>query len=410
MTNYNKILFVTSSFPRWLGDSSGVFILKLAQDLRTLGWTVDVLTPHTPGSKRIEVIAGIKIYRFRYWWPETGENLCSQGSTLVNLRHNPIEIIKVFPLVCMEWWSLFFLLLKGKYSLLHSHWILPQGFNGICSAGILGIPHVLTVHGSDIFALQGKLLNKIKLFSLLHADGVTVNSSFTKEAVLQLASNLENLYLIPMGVAEPEMTNDKDKEFLCRKYRCGNGALLVFVGRLVEEKGLRDLLEAIFLLKKDFPDIHLMVVGDGQERKGYEALVKKLKINKNISFVGQVDPKKVFAYYAAADIFIGPSKQANDGTTESQGLVFIEAMMANTPVVATSVGGIIDAVIHEKTGLLVPENSPPAIAKAVKRLIMDQILVEKLKAGGYQMVVDKFSCQKSASAFSDLYQKIIAKE
>ncbi|MBT8420402.1 MAG: glycosyltransferase, partial [Gammaproteobacteria bacterium] len=194
-----RILCITSNFPRWEGDSTTPFVLHLAEDLQALGWRVDVLAPHAPGAARHERIGGVKVERFRYLWPARLETVCYQGGALSNLAHNRGNYLKLPPLVFFEWATAVRRLMRGRYDLLHSHWILPQGFTGVLAAKPLRLPHVLTVHGGDAFALRGRILSKFKRFSLAGADAVTVNSSATREQILSIAPGIPEPKSIPMG-------------------------------------------------------------------------------------------------------------------------------------------------------------------------------------------------------------------
>ena len=338
-----RILCVTSNFPRWAGDSTTPFVLHLAQDLQERGWAVDVLAPHASGAAKRERIGGIHVERFRYMWPDSAETICYQGGALVNLRNNRSNAIKLPALVIAEWIAVLTRLSTGKYDLLHSHWILPQGFVGALSARWLGIPHVITVHGSDVFALKGSVLRLFKRFSLGAADAVTVNSSATETAVKAIDASISSIERIPMGVSVylPDRKADAVKA-IKKKYQHGSGPLLVFLGRLVEGKGCLDLLHAIGLLRSDIPDVRALIIGDGQDRNTLEELSNHLGLSQNVYFIGWVQPSEVHNYLMAADIFVGPSKTGKDGSVEAQGLTFLEAMVARTPVVASRVGGIVE--------------------------------------------------------------------
>ena len=147
-----RVLLVTSNFPRWQGDATTPFVLNLAQDLQDVGWQVDVLAPHAPGALIRERLGGLEVERFRYLWPESLESVCYQGGALVNLRQKRSNFLKLPALVLSEWLAVVRRLRTGRYDLLNSHWILPQGFTGTLAARLLGVPHVLTVHGGDVFA------------------------------------------------------------------------------------------------------------------------------------------------------------------------------------------------------------------------------------------------------------------
>ena len=115
-------------------------------------------------------------------------------------------------------------------------------------------------------------------------------------------------------------------------------------------------------------------------------------------------------HLAAADIFIGPSRTSVDGWVEAQGLTFIEAMVARTPVIATRVGGIVDSVVDGQTGLLVDERSPSQIAAAVLRILRNDELRANIVEAGLAQAVDRFSRSASATAFSSLFSHLIAKQ
>mgnify|MGYP003635543396 CR=1 FL=1 len=401
-----RVLCVTSNYPRWQGDSTTPFVHHLAQDLKEFGWEVDVLAPHAMGAAQQEILDGISIERFKYLWPERTQTVCYQGGALMNLQNNRLNYLKLPALVFFEWLAIFKLLMSGKYDLLHSHWILPQGFTGVLAAIPLKIPHVITVHGSDAFALNGKYLTSFKQFSLVHADAVTVNSTATRQQVLSIAPTLSNLNLIPMGISTT-LPKPERSAILRSRYIGNDGPLLIFVGRLVKLKGVDDLLHAVSLLKHNFTDIRLLILGEGPFREELESLSRKLRIEKQVFFTGWVEPEEVVNYLTAADIFIGPSKNSPDGSTEAQGLTFIESMQAGTPVIATDVGGIVDVIQHEQTGLLIPQCSPDEIASGVLRLTVEQDLKEYIVKRA-RSVAQSFTREASAKKLAEVFAKQIS--
>lgn len=404
-----RILFVTSNYPRWEGDSTTPFVLNLAKDLQSAGWHIDVLAPHAPDAARKEVIQSVPVERFRYLWPERYQTVCYGGGALINLRKRPAEALKLPALVIAEWWSVVRRLMTGNYDLLHSHWILPQGFTGVLASTLLGVPHVITVHGGDVFSLRGAVPEKFKRFTLRRAGIITVNSSATRRAVMELDPGDTPVVNIPMGVnrAAPSK-EDPDVVAIRKRYSSGNGPLLVFVGRVVEEKGVDDLLHAVNTLKETMPGIRALIVGEGQDRESLQELSGNLGLADHVIFTGWVDPGAIPAYMAAGDIFVGPSKTAKNGWIEAQGLTFLEAMVAGTPVIATRHGGITDSVIHEKTGLLVDENSPDQIARAIEKLVTNPGLVTDICREASMQIESRFSRQASADMFSNVYAELLA--
>lgn len=291
-----RILCLTSTFPRWEGDSTPPFVLHLAQDLQALGWEVDVLAPHAPGSKTSEMIEGVKVQRFRYLWPETQETLCYGGGALINLRKNPLNWVKLPLLIFFEWLALIRYLNSGRYELLHTHWVLPQGLVGVLVAPFLNIPHVITVHGSDVFRLRGRLFTLLKRFSFKRATAVTVNSSATGKAAVGSSQGPDNFHLIPMGATLRSHVSDPSPLHVRNRYRRGNGPLLAYVGRVIEEKGVEDILQAILSVREGMPEITAIIIGDGQDRKRLEETAKNLGIAERVTFLGWI-PQEVIPNY-----------------------------------------------------------------------------------------------------------------
>lgn len=406
-----RILCVTSNFPRWHGDSTTPFVLSLNQDLQQLGWQVTVLAPHAPDAKTHEVLDGISVRRFRYLLPEELETVCYQGGALINLRKNPCNYGKLPALIACEWLQTLLWLKRERFDLLHSHWLLPQGLVGVLSAGLMATPHVCTVHGGDVFGLQSPWFKKLKAFTIRRCNAVTVNSSATRKAVANLCPDYSPLHTIPMGVAVPGPHShiEQSRSEECRsRFLHGRGPLVLFIGRLVDEKGLADLLDAIALLKKgSTPDITLLVIGEGQDRPLLEHQVSDLGLTGSVFFTGWVDQKELPAFLAAADIFVAPSRTAKDGWIEAQGLTIIEAMMAGKAVIATATGGIVDSITHESSGLLVSERSPDELAAAIERLANKPEFARSLGEKAGEEARDKFSRQASAEKFSRLFTALI---
>ena len=404
MGRRGRILCATSNFPRWAGDSTTPFVLHLAQDLQALGWSVDVLAPHAPGCATRETLGGIKVERFRYLWPDSQQTVCYQGGALINLRKRRSNAIKLPLLVGVEWAAVMRRLASRRYDLLHSHWILPQGFTGVLAAKPFRVPHVITVHGGDVFALKGGVMASFKRFTLRNANAVTVNSSVTEAAVRELGPGAAPIHRIPMGVSVEHVAPDAEPVKAIRdRYLRDGGPLLVFVGRVVEEKGVRDLIDAVGILRSSLPGVRALIVGEGQDRPELEQYVASDGLVDSVSFTGWVQPDEVAYYMAAADIFVGPSRRAENGWVEAQGLTFLEAMVARVPVIATRLGGVVDSVQDGVTGMLVDERAPDQIADAVRTLAADPGLVERLKQTAHAEVTRRFSREVSAAAFSDLF-------
>ena len=398
-----RICLLTSNFPRWRGDAVTPFVLHLAQDLQALGWEVDVLAPHAPGAARCERLDGVAVRRFRYLWPESQQTVCYQGGALINLRKRRSNWLKLPLLVFFEWLALIALLARRRYDVINAHWILPQGFVAVAAAWLFRIPVVITVHGSDVFGLRAPVFTWFKRVSLEHASAVTVNSSATERAVRDISVKVARLRRIPMGATLKPPAAEPNPSALRVQFRRRDGPLLVFVGRLVEQKGIFDLVRATDRLVKRESDVSLILLGDGPERESLEALCDELGIRERVYFLDWTDPAIVPNYLRAADVFVGPSKRDRDGSVEAQGLAIVEAMLSRAPVVATRSGGIPDLIHHEKTGLLVPEGRPDEIANAIERIVGDPDMAQRLRNAAHDLAVAEFTRDRSARRFAELF-------
>ena len=366
-----KILIVTSNYPRWPGDSTTPFVHNFARELVNQGAQVRVVAPHFEGAKRKDNMDGVEIRRFRYWLPESGQTVCYQGGALGNLKKSWVNKLKLPVLVACEFFFTLVQTLFWKPTWINSHWLIPQGFVCALVSKLTNVKHVSTIHGGDVLALDSNLLRKFKAFTLKHSDVVTVNSSVTRAKAEALSpATVSNLVLLPTGIlAIPPLNQDEVLAVRTQLLPKSKEYLLLFVGRVNEEKGVKELIEATKILLDNGYSVHLAIVGRGHQEQQFKALAATLNVENAVTFVGWVDSSEIYHYYAAADIFVGPSKRADDGWIEAQGLTFVEAMLAGCKVVGTNSGGIPDAVIDGKTGWLAEPDNAISLSENIKKAL-----------------------------------------
>ncbi|MEZ0328502.1 MAG: glycosyltransferase, partial [Dissulfuribacterales bacterium] len=401
-------LCLTSSFPRWPEDHEGNFVFQLVNGLLRHGWQAEVLTPHTPHSQTREEMQGVLVKRFRYLFPERLETVCGGGSAMVTLKNRPLEMCKLPPLLMSQFLHTISFAAHKKYSLIHAHWLIPQGFIAVLAARFFKIPTVVTVHGGDVFRLRSPFFNAIKRFTLSLADCITVNSPATRKAVLSLQPNLKNLYEIPMGIPDSlSSEHTKDPWANHTPKRDNDHMIIVFVGRLAAEKGVEDLLNAGRILIQKGMNIRLILVGDGQERQDFESISRTLGIEAHTEFIGALPHNQVLALLQKADVFVAPSRITKDGWQEAQGLSIAEAMAVGIPVVATRVGGIPSMVRHGETGLLVQPQSPVELAQTMDFLLSNREIAREMARRAQKFIINHCGQSRVTAAFADLFEKIV---
>lgn len=172
-------------------------------------------------------------------------------------------------------------------------------------------------------------------------------------------------------------------------------------GRLRWEKGFDVLLPAFAELRRTHPRAFLVIGGDGSDRAALEAQAASLGLREHVKFLGF--RKDVPAILSVLDGYVLASR------SEGLGTAILEALAAGLPGVATEVGGIPDSVRHEKTGLLVPNENPTAIAAAMARLMDDEGLRERLGAAAWKMVREEFTAEKLAADTVAYYERLVGK-
>ena len=387
-----KVVSITTAFPRNDSDVLIPWIIKLINLLKTKGIETDIFTSSYCGRKS-EISNNIKVFRFRYFFRKW-EKLSHDMSVPEKLKSN-----KLYFLV-LPFFMIFGMLSARKYAknhdfdLIHVHFPFPLALFGIAMKNISKKPLVMTCHGSEVnMAKKNPIFRKIFKWMLGKADFITVNSTFMKNEVEKIIQN-KNIEIIPMGTGIGEIENKSQQDIDKTKVS------VLFVGRLIKLKGVDYLIKAMQRLDPEKFELH--IVGDGPERENLEKITQK-----NIFFYGYRTGAELENLYKNADLFVLPSIVDDQGFTEGLGTVLLEAASFHVPIIASNVGGIPDIVIDEKTGLLVPEKDPDAIAKAILRIDGDKIFAKKLCDNAISHVFRYFSWKNISEKFLSLYKSLV---
>jgi len=400
-----KVLVLTTTFPRWENDTTPAFVCDLSKRLRDEELEIVVLAPHCEGAKRFEIMDGLIVYRFPYFYPAKYQRLAYGGGILPSLKRSHLAKIQVPLLFLSELFYAFKIIREQKIDVIHSHWIIPNGLvGGICKK-IFGIPHVTTVHGSDINIIKkSKILRRICSFILHNSDRITANSSYTKKVILSIDDRAKNkVEVVPMGV---DINRFKSNDSMNLKEFFGVEYLILTVGRLIDWKGTKYLIIAMKEIIKKFPNSKLIIGGNGPEKGKLEKLTEELNLERNVVFTGYIKNVDLSKYYSSVDVFILPSINLNR-LTEALGVVLLEAMACGTPVIGSNVGGIPDIIKDGYNGFLVPEKSLEDLAGKIIQLLSNKELAEKFGANGLETVRERFSWELVSAEFREIYGEMI---
>jgi glycosyltransferase involved in cell wall biosynthesis len=398
-----KVLFLASSYPRSQNDSASVFLRYLADSLAKRGVEVHVLAPSDTNAAR-SVEGCVIVHRFQYF-PARWQKLAYGSGIVPNLRRSPWLWLQVPFFLGAMLYSLLCLLRAEHPDLIHAHWIVPQGFIAIMAKLFRKVPVITTGHGTDVFALRGKLRNALKRLVITKSDAWTTNTWATALGAGTNSSS-PKAHIIPMGV-DIELFAGGNRDILRRELPDAE-FLVLFVGRLVEVKGCHKLLEAATLLPPSLAaHTTFWIVGNGDQKPALEKLAKNFGIENKVRFWGAISNQRLPDFYAAADLFVVPSTTGLSGDTEGQGVVLLEAFAGRACAVATRVGGVASIVDDKTTGLLVEPGDAAALAAAIIRLQGDPDLRARLVKNAFVYVKEKYPWGKIAGEFETLYRRVL---
>jgi len=397
---------LASSYPRNPGDHSSIFLKNLCDSLYNNDVEIHVIAPASDGKDQ-QLDDRIPVHRFHYL-PRVFRKLSYGSGILPNLRRNPLLWLTIPFFLGSMLLKLILVTRKTGANVIHCHWIIPQGIVALLSRPFHKAKIVVTAHGADAYAFRSGPARLIKKMVIQQADRWTANTGKTAEAVCD-GTTLPSPAIIPMGIntalfkkAGIGATSGKVPE---------GTSVLLFVGRLVEKKGVSYLLEAFSMLPADVLNAtRLWIVGDGHLRDQLEADSTALGISDQTTFWGYQSNDSLPDFFSAATIFVGPSIVDTAGDTEGQGVVFLEAFASGIPVIATTVGGIPEIIENGSTGLLVPPGNPVALREAILTLLVDSVFRSTLVKNARSKVEEKYDWEKVSQQFIRLYSDLLQRQ
>lgn len=395
-TRKPTLLVLTSTYPRWAGDPEPGFVHELSRRL-TDRFRVIVVGPHAAGAETAEVLDGVEVLRYRYA-PERLATLVNDGGIVVNLRRNRWKYFLVPGFVLAQAWRAWRLIRTEKVDVVHAHWLVPQGLVAAmlrCLPG-LGVPFVVTSHGADLFALQGRWVHRIKRFVIRSSSTITVVSQAMRDRMREIAPGAGHVRVQPMGVdlqerfvPDPETPRSEDE--------------LLFVGRLVEKKGLRHLLDVMPMLIARRPGTRLRIAGFGPEASLLKEHVKVLGISEHVEFLGAVSQAELPYLYRRAALFVAPFVQAGSGDQEGLGLVLVEAAGCGCPVLAGDVPAVRD-VLGAVGNNIVDPRKQEVLLKAILHVLQDPARARAQAMALRDSVINRFNWLNVADGYAQVLE------
>ena len=348
---------MTFDFPPERGGIQ-IYALRLAQELRALGYGTAVLAPRHAGASAYDATLPLDVFRFA----ALRGPLRVLAAALALVRHR--NAAPDGQTIALSW-------LPGLAAAL-----VPKRWRGTLT---------VFVHGMELGVRPGSIRDRAMRFVFARSRCVIANSAFVAGRVRALGLAREPVVVWP-GVDERTIPRTRAPV-----------PTIVFVGRLVARKGVDRLIEALALMPRR--DIVLHVVGDGIQRRALEVLALRLGVRERVIFSGAVDDAARDRALGEAWCFAMPSR-ADGGDVEGFGIVYLEAAMAGIPVIGGRGSGAEEAIAHGETGLLVDGRDATALAEALESIVGDRERAEAMGAAGRERALNAFSWRGNARAIA----------
>lgn len=241
-----------------------------------------------------------------------------------------------------------------------------------------GTPFIVCTHAMEILTWNERPKSRADLRRVLLAAGrVVVVNEVIRRTIRDFGVPEARIVKIYPGIPEDAFVQPDNRETFRARHGLEKKRVVATVARCIPRKGLDVLLRAFVTVRREVPDAHLVLVGDGPERARLQDLATRENLTPFVTFLGAASREDARRLLAGAEVFcLTPRSLPND--EEGFGIVYLEAAALGLPAVGTLVGGVPEAVLDGETGLLVPSNDPPATAGALTRLLRDNVLRTKL--------------------------------
>jgi colanic acid/amylovoran biosynthesis glycosyltransferase len=293
---------------------------------------------------------------------------------------------------------------KLQPKLIHAHFG-PDGVLALPYAKKLNIPLIVTFHGYDSTTKDEFLLKQ----SFNVRNYVKKRDKLIKGGSLFIAvSNFIKTKLIEKGFPEEKIITHYigvDVNHLVFDPSVKRENIVLFVGRLVENKGCKYLLQAMKRVQEKLPDVQLVIIGEGPEKEKLQKLAATTL--QHVQFLGRQPYEEVIKWMRKAKVFSVPSLEVESGASEGLGMVFLEANALGLPVVSFKTGGIVEAIEHESTGLLAEPKNSEELANYIITLFQREDLWRTYSRNGVKRVQEKFNMKTQTNKLEEIYMSVI---
>jgi glycosyltransferase involved in cell wall biosynthesis len=399
-----RIICPTYWYPQHATDTQATYVHDINRHLARRGHRVTVVTPGSSSMPALESFDGVDVVRFPMELP-TDLTYGRVAQTRVNLMGKVARVAVMAHYLEAQFRATLAVARERGADVIHAHWAIPTGPAAVSAARRLGLPSVITMHGGDVYVNpeQGYdfptrwYVRPALRWTLRKAGALTAITEDCRQHALRAGAPSQSMHLVFNGTDLRRFSPALAGAAVDPRF----GPNMIFACRqLFPRKGIRFLVEAAAKLKARFPDLKVVVAGDGFERPDLIALAERLGIARDVTFLGWVPNSELPPYYRAAALSVIPSLE------EGFGIPAAEAMGCETAVVASDAGGLPEVVEHGVTGLIVPRGDANALAEAIGELLADPARRARMGRAGRERALRLFDWDRTAEQFEQIYAGI----
>ncbi len=386
-----KILILSWEYPpRIIGGISRV-VYDLAHNLGENGNEVHVLTCWEPGTKEFEQDNYVNVHRVHVY---------------NNASNNFVEWVMQLNFAMLEY--AVGLVKKIGFDIIHGHdWLIAYAARVLRKS--FSLPLITTIHATEYGRNCGihndlqRTINSVEKWLINESDRIIVNSNYMwNELISIFNSDINKMKVINNGVDLRKFDNIVTDYVFRQNYAAVNEKIVFFVGRLVNEKGVHILLNAIPKILANYNDVKFVIAGKGPCLNSLIEQSQRLNITNRVYFTGYVSEEVLLKLYKCSDIAVFPS------TYEPFGIVALEGMVAGIPVVVSDVGGLGEIVNHREDGMKFYSGNSNSLADSILELLKNNGLSEKIKNTALQKVHRLYNWDNITETILDEYRYVIS--
>ena len=399
--NHHVVVMIATSYPRFPGDGVGSFMEPIATSVAARGHEVHLVAPWHPLIRRGKVEHGVHFHFFKYA-PVPALNVFGYAQGLRADTDLKLAAWCATPAaLAAGWFKTLRVAQKKNATVIHAHWVIPGGVIGALAAGQRRL--VVSLHGSDVFvAERHPVLRRAARRVFAKAARVTACSDDLRARAIALGADPGDTETVPYGVDTVRFAPSADaRARVRRELGLGDRPFVFTAGRLVRKKGFEVLIDAATSLRAAVPDLAVAIAGDGDLHG--ELQRQAAAAGGVVVLLGNRSQDDIAALCAAADVVAVPSVHDAAGNVDGLPNFALEALASGTPVVATRVGGLPQAIRDGDTGRLVPERDSVALSDTLLELLRDRRAAQILGAAGRMAVERDFGWGRTAERFERAY-------